>query len=283
MANVNEIIVVKQLPVIEEHLRSVKEDIQRRTDLAVSLVCNENTIKEIKGTRSELNKEFNAYETARKEIKEQVMRPYNDFEAVYKECISDMFNAADGTLKDRISEVEGEVKKAKEQEVIEYFNEYRASKGVDFVNYDNCGIIVTLSASKKSLKEQAKKFIDKVVEDTSFIQTLDHNTEVLVEYKQCLNITQAMRTVARRNALIAQEKEQAKQTEKKQTQEAEAVKKVEQIVAEQAENKPLAAPIENKPVEPEKLYTTTVKVTGTLEQLKRLKRFLEDGGYTYEQ
>lgn len=283
MANANEIIVVKQLPVIEEHLRSVKEDIQRRTDLAVSLVCDENSIKEIKATRSELNKEFTEYETARKKIKEQVMRPYNDFEAVYKECISDMFKTADSTLKDKISDVESEVKKAKEQEVIEYFNEYRASKGIDFIDYENVGIIVTLSASKKSLKEQAKKFIDKAVEDINFIQTLENNTELLVEYKQCLNITQAMRTVAHRNALIAQEKEQAEQTAKRQVQEAEAAKKVEQIVAEQAVDKPLEAPIENKPAEPEKMYTTTFTVTGTLAQLKNLKRFLEDGGYTYEQ
>lgn len=282
MANVNEIIVVKQLPVIEEHLKSVKEDIQRRTDLAVSLVCTEDTIKEIKKTRSELNKEFTAYETARKEIKEQVMRPYNDFEAVYKDCISDIFKTADSTLKDRISEVEGEVKKAKEQDVVEYFNEYRVSKGIDFINYEDAGIIITLTASKKSLKEQAKKFIDKVVEDIEFIQTLENNTEVLVEYKQCLNITQAMRIVASRNALIAQEKEKAIQATKRQEQEMEAVKKVEQIVAE-ATVETLTPPIESKPVEPEKQYTTTFKVTGTLEQLKQLKRFLEEGGYTYEQ
>lgn len=282
MANVNEIIVVKQLPVIEEHLKSVKEDIQRRTDLAVSLVCTEDTIKEIKKTRSELNKEFTAYETARKEIKEQVMRPYNDFEAVYKDCISDIFKTADSTLKDRISEVEGEVKKAKEQDVVEYFNEYRVSKGIDFIDYEDAGIIITLTASKKSLKEQAKKFIDKVVEDIEFIQTLENNTEVLVEYKQCLNITQAMRIVASRNALIAQEKEKAIQATKRQEQEMEAVKKVEQIVAE-ATAEPLTPPIESKPVEPEKQYTTTFKVTGTLEQLKQLKKFLEEGGYTYEQ
>lgn len=282
MANVNEIIVVKQLPVIEEHLKSVKEDIQRRTDLAVSLVCTEDTIKEIKKTRSELNKEFTAYETARKEIKEQVMHPYNDFEAVYKDCISDIFKTADSTLKDRISEVEGEVKKAKEQDVVEYFNEYRVSKGIDFINYEDAGIIITLTASKKSLKEQAKKFIDKVVEDIEFIQTLENNTEVLVEYKQCLNITQAMRIVASRNALIAQEKEKAIQATKRQEQEMEAVKKVEQIVVE-ATVEPLTPPIESKPVEPEKQYTTTFKVTGTLEQLKQLKRFLEEGGYTYEQ
>ena len=39
------IIVVKQLPQIEEHLQTIKEVVTTKVNDALSLVCNENTVK----------------------------------------------------------------------------------------------------------------------------------------------------------------------------------------------------------------------------------------------
>ena len=119
-----EIIVVKQLPVIVEQLAQFKETVIQRVQTATSLVCTDDTVKEVKKARAELNNEFKAWEEKRKEVKTAVMTPYEQFEAVYKDCVSDTYKKADAELKAKIEGVEKELKQKKADEVKEYFNEY---------------------------------------------------------------------------------------------------------------------------------------------------------------
>lgn len=273
----NEIIVVKQLPIIEQQLAQIKTAVSEKVELAMSLVCTEETVKDIKKTRAELNAEHKAWEDKRKEVKAAVMSPYEQFEAVYKDCISDAYKKADKDLKGKIDSVESELKAKKEQEVKGYFAEYLLSKNIDFVKYENAGINVTLSASMKSLKEAAKAFIDRICDDLALIDTQEHKAEILVEYKRTLNVSQAITTITAR--LKAIEEERARQ-------EAAAAKKAEM---EQQEEKTqyvkLTPPtIEAPKVEKteEQVYTIAFKVTATKDKLRQLKAFLENGGFKYE-
>ena len=102
----NELIKVVQLPVIEEQLRSMKEAVDKRVEEALSLVCTEETIQTVKSARAELNKEFQALEEQRKEVKKAVLGPYERFEAVYKECVRDAFKKADAALKGKVDATE---------------------------------------------------------------------------------------------------------------------------------------------------------------------------------
>ena len=54
----NELIIVKQLPQIEEHLKERSEEIEKKVENAKSLICTEENVKTIKEVRAELNKEF---------------------------------------------------------------------------------------------------------------------------------------------------------------------------------------------------------------------------------
>lgn len=264
-----ELIIVKQLPVIEEKLKELSTEIENKVNNALSLVVTEETVKDVKKVRADLNKDFKELEEQRKFVKEQVLAPYNKFEDVYKAYVSEQYKSADIQLKEKIDNVEAELKKQKEQEIKDYFNEYLLSKNIDFVEYGQAGINVTLSASMKSLKEQAKEFIDKVVDDLNLIETQEHKVEILVEYKQSLNVSQAITTVNNRMKAI----EEAKQQEQVQKE----TKVVEQKAVEQVEV--LSRP---KVIEAEETFTTTFKVTATKEKLLELKRFLEEGGYEYE-
>ena len=98
----NELIKVVQLPVIEEQLRSMKETVDKRVEEALSLVCTEETIQTVISARAELNKEFQELEEQRKEVKKAVLSPYERFETVYKECVSDAFKRADAALKSKV-------------------------------------------------------------------------------------------------------------------------------------------------------------------------------------
>lgn len=266
-----ELIVVKQLPIIQEQLKTLSTEIDKKVENAKSLICTEETVKEVKQVRADLNKEFKELEIQRKLVKEQVLAPYMQFEEIYKQCVSDKYKNADIELKNKVDSVESELKVKKEQEIKDYFEEYKTSNNIDFITYEQARINVTLSASMKSLKEQAKMFIDKVVDDLNLIETQEYKTEILVEYKQTLNVSNAITTVTNRFKAIEEEKKKQEEFIK------EASKTV--IIPADEMQKILQAPIEEKQ---EEILTLKFTVKATKTKLKELKEFLVNGGYDYE-
>ena len=275
-----DLIIVKQLPQIEEHLKELSTEIDKKVENAKSLVCTEENVKAIKQVRADLNKEFKEVEAQRKAVKEQILEPYMQFEEVYKTYISEKYKSADVDLKQKIDSTENELKRQKEQEIKDYFEEYKTANDIDFVTYEQAKINVTLTASKKSLKEQAKSFIDKIKDDLKLIETQECKEEILVEYKQNLNVSRAIQEVANRHKLLEEEKR--KQEEKVATivsNENHEITKEGHEQLEEVFNKPLEQP---EKVKQEEILILKFTVRGTRSKLKELKKFLEDGGYDYE-
>lgn len=287
-----DLIVVKQLPQIEEHLKELSLEVEQKVENAKSLVCTEENVTTIKQIRASLNKEFKEVENQRKIVKEQILAPYMQFEEIYKMYISDKYKSADNDLKEKIDSTENELKNIKEQEIKDYFEEYKKANNIDFVTYSQARINVTLSASRKSLKEQAKQFIDKIVDDLKLIDTQEHKTEILVEYKQSLNVSQAITSVTNRFKTIEEEKKRQEELKRKQLEEAqrradesiraqtEATRQALENFIPKTEETILQAPvIEEKQ---EEILTLRFAVRGTRTKLRELKQFLENGGYDYE-
>ena len=112
-----DLIIVKQLPQIEEHLKELSTEIDKKVENAKSLVCTEENVKTIKQVRADLNKEFKEVEKQRKVVKEQVLAPYMQFEEVYKTYVSNKYKSADMGLKQKVDSIESELKAKKEQEI----------------------------------------------------------------------------------------------------------------------------------------------------------------------
>ncbi len=290
-----DLIVVKQLPQIEEHLKELSLDVDKKVENAKNLVCTEENVTTIKQVRASLNKEFKEVENQRKIVKEQILAPYMQFEEIYKMYISDKYKSADNDLKAKIDSTENELKNIKEQEIKDYFEEYKKANNIDFVAYSQARINVTLSSSRKSLKEQAKQFIDKIVDDLKLIDTQEHKTEILVEYKQSLNVSQAITSVTNRFKAIEEEKKRQEELKRKQLEEAqrradesiraqtEATRQaLENFIpkTEEVEETILQAPVIEK--KQEEILTLRFTVKGTRTKLRELKQFLENGGYDYE-
>lgn len=283
----NNLIVVKQLPVIEDQLLAVKASIEERVTTALSLVCTEETYKDIKKVRSDLNKEYAELERRRKEIKGQILAPYEQFEGVYKECAGDMYARADRELGAKIKEVENGLKQQKADDLAAYFAEYRASLGINegFVALDAANIKIGLSDSRTSLHKQAKAFLDMVDGDLVVIEKQEYPDEVLAEYRKNYNLSGAILTVGNRHAEIAREQLRREQMKAQQEAAQAAAQAVKQAVQEETPAA-VAAPVKvEQPaaVAAPVLYQTTFTVTATIEQLKALKAFLIEGGFTYEQ
>lgn len=271
----SEIIVVKQLPEIEEHLQAIKAEVTAKVNDALSLVCTEETVKSVKTVRADLNKDLKEFEERRKAVKKAIMTPYEAFEAIYKDCISDTYKKADIELKAKIDSVENELKEQKTAEVKGYFDEYLQSKAIDFITFESANINVTLSASMKSLKEQAKTFIDRICDDLSLIDTQEHKDEILYEYKQSLNVSAAITTVVNRHKQLEAMKAIEEEQKAKKQAAAEAAAKVEAVAPPTVE--PIAPPVEEEPV-----LTLRFTVRAKRSKLRELKEYLERNGFDYE-
>lgn len=284
----NSLIQVIQLPIIEEALQDLSDEIDEKVNNALALVCNEETRKDVKEVRADLNKQFAELEEQRKAVKKAVLDPYNKFEDIYKKCVTEKFKVADNELKNKIESVEMGLKEEKRQEIINYFNEYAKSLVIDFVKFDDMNLNITLTASKTSLKKSVEDFLNKIDSDLNVLETQENRNEMLVEYKKNgYNLNNAMTTVLNRIEQIKAEKARLEELAKQKEIEAQTVAKVEEVATVE---EPLQAPVtigvdtgkgESIQVET-KLYTMKFTVQGTLEQLKAIKNFLESEGIRYE-
>lgn len=266
-----DLIIIKQLPKIEEHLKELSTEIDKKVEDAKALVCTEENVKTIKQVRADLNKEFKEVETQRKAVKEQILAPYMQFESVYREYISEKYKSADKDLKTKIDNTENELKAKKEQEIKDYFEEYKTTNNIDFVTYEQANINVTLTASKKSLKEQVEKFINQRVDDLKLIETQEHKSEILVEYKQSLNVSNAITTVDSRFKAIEEEKQKQEQLKQK---ELEHITKPIKVGIPQKKNDEFVITPTKKEI--------TIKFNLYDEQIEQLKKFLKLSNIEYE-
>lgn len=284
--NVQELIRVSQLPVIEEHLRTTKESVDNAVSNALNLVCTPDTIQCVKGARASLNKRFKELESQRMIVKKAVLGPYEDFEKVYKECVSDAFRDADARLKEKISFVEDTIKANCEKGLREYFGELCEVYGVDFLRYEQTGVKVDMASAKAKapvkLRSQLSAFVARVAESVDAIADLDYAEEILVEFKKSLNPTEAISTVTNRHKQIEAEKAAAQAREERETARKRAKEKAEHVIQEQAPAIMEPATEGSKPEPSEPVLTCVFKVKATKAELMKIKNFLEKERIAYE-
>ena len=270
----NEIIVLEQLPIITARLDFVSKKIKEKVQASLNLVCNEETVKDVKKVRADLNKEFQELEAQRKQIKNAILEKYNDFETLYKEKISYLYNLADEKLKAKILSVEDELKKEKEEEIREFFEEHCKDKNVN-VQFERMGLNITLSASMKSLKEQTLAFIEKIASDLKLIELEEYKEEILLEYNSTLDFAKSKMIVIERHKQIEELQRQKEELAKKEDEEQKVVEIVEQVIEEE-----ITAPQEI--IEEEELLTITFTITDTKENVIKVREFMKKEGIRYE-
>ena len=150
-----QVINLKQLPIIEERLRDVKAKIEQRTSAVMALAVTEETRTDVKKIRTEVRKELEGYEAQRMAVKKAIMTPYEQFEAVYKECVSNPYKAADEALGKKIADVEVGIKQQKEDDVRAFFNELTSGFGLDWLKFEQMNLKVTLTCTPKAMKPSA--------------------------------------------------------------------------------------------------------------------------------
>ena len=269
-----QIMVLEALPIIKTHLEKLSIEIKEKVDKSLSLVCTEDTVKDVKKVRAELNKEFQELEAQRKEIKSAIMDKYNEFETIYKARVANLYNKADNSLKEKIANVEYQLKKEKEEEIREFFEEHCKDKNVN-IQFERMGLNITLSASMKSLKEQTLAFIEKIASDLKLIELEEYKEEILLEYNSTLDFAKSKMVVLERHRQIEELQRQKEELAKKQEEEQKVVEIVEQVIEED-----VTAPQEI--IEEDELLTITFTITDTKENIIKVREFMKKEGIRYE-
>lgn len=266
----NEIVVIKQLPIIEQQLKVISDEVDKEISYALSLECNEESKNEVKNARAKLNKIKTALEDKRKYVKSAIEEPYKKFEEIYNDLVKNKLNEADTTLKERIDTIENTQKQEKEQELREFVEEHCKANNIH-IDFDKIGLNITLSASVKSLKEQAKTFIEKVASELKLIEQEEYSDEILYEYNKTLDYIQAKTKVIERHKELEQIKKQQEEKQEKEDQEEKIIEKVDEAIE-------ITAPVEIN----EEINTYQFEVKATKTQIKQLIEFMKELGIEYE-
>lgn len=272
--NLNEIVKIEQMPKVFEQLELIGEFITEKLEGIDKLECTDKNKQEVKDRRTEINNVLNAFETKRKEIKNKINEPYELFNKKYEETTKIKLQEASKALTDKINKIEDAQKLKKRQEVERYFNEYVASKNIDFIAFEQLNLNITLTVSEKNLKEQVKTFLDKVIDDLTLIASQEHNDEILLEYKKTLNVSEAISNTLNRYKELEELKKKEEAKAQRENLVQENVKRVEEVIA---------PPIRVTQKEQEEILEICFKVKSTREKLKSLVNYLKEGEYEYEQ
>lgn len=276
-------LVCTQPPVISENLMDLQQRVNTIIEMISQLPKAPESVPQVKKARADLRKYFDSLEEQRKAVKAAVMAPYNDAEAKYKSLVSDPIKKADRLCKDFVDGVELSMKQECEYSLREYFNELLVANHVEFLKYEQAGIVVDMASAKqktpKKLREQLVQFVARVASDVDRIAEMDDSEEIMVEYQKSLNVADSIGTVLDRHRRIQAQREAAKAREFAKAAEAEAVQKVEAV----------APPVAVPPPQKEKQYKIAFTLHPTESQLEKLrpvlrnlKYFLNQEGIRYE-
>lgn len=266
----NELIIVEQLPIIKAKLEHLSIEIKEKVDRANNLIVNDETVKEVKQVRADLNKEFNELEKQRKAVKNAIMLPYEQFEEFYKVSVSNLYKNADATLKEKIDNVENQLKQEKEDELREFVKQHCEANKIH-IEFEQIGLNITLSASMKSLKEQALAFIEKVTNDLKLIELEEYKDEILLEYNNNgFDFSKAKLDVIARHKQLEEIQKQQQEVQLQIDEDAKIIEKVDEITTPK------------EIIEDDEIIEVSFKVKGTKEQIKQIKNLIIELGVEYE-
>lgn len=241
----NEIAVVEQLPKIIDKMEEIGTDLEKRLEELKldELVCTEETRKGITDLRTSLKTEQAEFENQRKNIKNEIMAPYEEFNKIYDANIKSKYTNAIAVLTEKIAVVENTIRENTRTKMIEFFEEKRNASNIkpEWLSFDelNTKIGINQLTPKGELVKKVKDEINDAVEtiktciDT--INSMQNKEEILAEYLKHKNLSLAIKEVNDRHVVLAQVQRDYEIVEEKKTQEEKIIEKVEEA---------LSAPIE---------------------------------------
>ena len=251
---------------IQWNNEELKAEISEKMQDYKNLVFTEETIKEAKKDRANLNKLKNAFEDERKRIKKLCMAPYDEFEKQVKELVA-LIDEPIRLIDSQIKEVEEKRRDDKRKDIEALFPTigFQAFVTLDMI-WDEKWLNATVSMTK--VEEQMKTRMYQIGDDVFTIHSLpEFSFEAMEVYKKTLDLTKAIQEGQR----LSEIQKRKAAYEEEQRKKEEAAKQA----AIQPANKPEPDQSEVKE-ENSELIQLDFRVWGTREQIMGLRQYLID-------
>ena len=179
---------------IEWNFEDLKNEISKKAQEYMNLVYSDSQIKEAKKDRASLRKLITALEDKRKQIKEEVMVPYNDFEAKEKELVS-IINKAVENIDGQVKGYEKGLRDEKLKKVKQIYKECIGDLA-QMIPFERAFKDSYLNASTtlKSIREEMTSLYERVDREMKLItaDTSPYVNSMRQVYKETLDFSLAM-------------------------------------------------------------------------------------------
>lgn len=276
-----------QAPIIAINYETIKAELEKMLKEYTGLIVTEETLAGGKAAQKELASLRVKIDNYRKEKKKELETPIKNFEAQCKELIA-LVEKVEQPIKDGIKVFDDQKREKKRQTALQLIAEVAAETGLNekyAAKLDVQEKYMNLTATVKEVREdlETRAFALKVEQDRE-AERLEIITSVLESENSRLKTPlqlvlwqRAIDSGTPTSEIIASIKEHA-------------------ALVYEAENKPVEPQEEAKPTEtqaqevkqpetpqaqPTKQYTVTLKMVGTMEELKSVSAFLKERGVSY--
>lgn len=273
------------IPQAIENIQYLRQELAARLDYYKGVIVTEDTIKDAKADRANLNKLKAAIDDQRKEVKRQTMALYEPLEKECKELLS-MIDEPIGVIDSQLKAFDEQKKAAKYQALTEFFAKVNT---LDFVKIENVLSPKWANATSKldALKDEMSGNIQRIVDDYADIKKLYAESPLLTAILQRFEQTRD-KGAALAYAAEIERREKAEQERREREAAEKAHREQEQREAEQIQRQPdeaimhpTIAPIPAEPA-PEPIGQATFRVIGTRSQLRTLAAYMRENGIKYE-
>ncbi len=291
-----EIVLNKQLPIINMNFEEVKASLIETTEKYKGIIVTEEGLKDCKATQKELAGVRNKIDDYRKAIKREMEKPIKSFEGQCKELIG-LVEEAEKPIKDGILVFDNKRRDEKKLKAIELINECVQALGLEEKYASRLTVLdkyLNLNGSVKSVREdielrgnmlkneqsmeKAKAEMLKGTIETT-LESINKTIKTPLKYEDFQKYVDfgwdAVRIIKEINdrAELIREAERPKEEPK-------PVENVEVPKQEETKKEEVIQP-KTEPQKEEPLYFVDIKVIHTMENITKLSQFLKDNGYVY--
>lgn len=250
------------IPQAIENIQVLKKELAERLDYYKGVIVTEDTIRDAKADKANLNKLKTAIDDQRKEVKRQTMALYEPLERECKELlamIDEPIAAIDGQLK----AFDEQKKQAKYAAIVDFFEKINT---LDFVKMEHVLNPKWGNTTMKldALKDEMSGAVQHIVDDYAEVKKLYADSPMLTVILQRFEQTRDKGAALAYAAEIERKEQQRRAAEKAQIAEPEPI------------------PVTKTFEQPEPMITGTFRVTGTKAQIIALREFLKINGLNFE-
>lgn len=202
--------------VIEFNFEELKQEITKKASDYVNLVYTEEQIQDAKKDRAALNKFVKALSDERIKIKNECLKPYEDFETKIKE-LAGIVNQAIANIDGQVEGYEEKKREEKRDAIKKFWNETEIALPIPLTLeqiFDEKWL--NASVSMKSIQTEINELLAKIEADLATLSNLpEFAFEAVEEYKTTLDLSKAIQE-GQRLAEIQKRKQEAERLKAEQ-------------------------------------------------------------------